>query len=757
MSFKRSISFNLGKRKFNLKIYQLFLLILIFSVAVTGTTYAYFMTSAFIKDKITGNMATVDAKLTVERVTPNNNNKSKLVPMLDAALNNALQGNGGKSSCVDNNNNVSCEVYKITIINNGSTNLRLDGNITLQSSGGRFDNLKWEELADSTTRKTEYLTNATGKSPLVSNLSVEAHGSKEFYIAVWISETNSNQIDTNTGTYGGEVEFTDINGVGGVTATFKEFDKNFCNNNGTTNLSDCLLISDKYSGTLEDAKTYISSKTPNFNDMSPLITYEEKKESNITNSNGVTSTTNKIYFGTSYSLSASSGIFYISNSKMGLMTDYKSTSTQKYYTCMNQSSNGGCGTLYVIYDATSSTSNGNTTYRATKVDRYTTTTKESNLADTGIYKMEDDYGDSYYYRGKVTNNYVSFAGYIWRIIRINGDGSIRLIYSGTNTSDTSSKTSIGTSQYNSYPYDASSVGYKYSKNLVLKHTTNTLNYSNINAPSIYYFGTSYTNNDTTKKLSISGDTVSGTLEEIWGTGNYPDYKYTCFSTSKTGTCATLVEITSYVAPNQVKGKYHSYLTDTYENTYKDTDESTIKPKIDSWYKTNIEDKGYSKYLSDAIFCNDRTVASGDGSSLEATTIYGAYNRNANHKTPSLKCPRQVDQFTKTKGSTLGNGELTYPVGLITADEVAIAGGKAWNINSSFWLKTGQAYWTMSPSYFSSWDGSAYVWSVSGVGTLSDYWTASALGVRPVINLKSGTLLSKGNGTSYSPYEVVTDE
>ena len=53
MSFKRRISFKLGKRKFNLKIYQLFLLILIFSLVITGTTYAYFMTSAFIKNKIT--------------------------------------------------------------------------------------------------------------------------------------------------------------------------------------------------------------------------------------------------------------------------------------------------------------------------------------------------------------------------------------------------------------------------------------------------------------------------------------------------------------------------------------------------------------------------------------------------------------------------------------------------------------------------------------------------------------------------------
>ena len=748
----KKIKFTIKKRTFVLKIYQLFLLILAFSLVVTGITYAYFMTSSFIKKKITGNMATVDAKLTVERVTPSNNNKSKLVPMLDAALNNALQGNGGKSSCVDNNNNVSCEVYKITIINNGSTNLRLDGNITLQSKGGRFDNLKWEEIADSTTRKTEYLTNATGKSPLVSNLSVEAHGSKEFYIAVWISETNSNQIDTNTGTYGGEVEFTDINGVGGVTATFKEFDKNFCNNNGTTNLSDCLLISDKYSGTVDDAKTNISNKTIDFNSTAPVITYEEGREENVTSSS-VISTTNKIYYGTAYRFDTNTGTYYISNSKIGTMTDSKSTSSQKYYTCVNQSSNGSCSTLYVIYDVTSSTSNGNTTYRATKVDRYIAKIKEANVAAAGIYKAEDDYGDSYYYRGKVTNNYVSFAGYIWRIIRINGDGSIRLIYSGTNTSDTSSKTSIGTSQYNSYPYDASSVGYKYSRNLVLKHTTNTLNYNNINAPSIYYFGTSYTNNDTTKKLSISGDTVSGTLEEIWGSGNYPNYKYTCFSTSKTGTCATLVEITSYVAPNQVKGKYHSYLTDTYENTYKDPDDSTIKTKIDTWYKTNIEDKGYSKYLSDAIFCNDRTVASGDGSSLEATTVYGAYNRNATKKTPSLKCPRQVDQFTKTKGSTLGNGELTYPVGLITTDEVVLAGGKAWTGNQSYWLNTGQAYWTMSPSNFYSWNGVAYVWGVYGNGSLDHYWTTTTLGVRPVINLKSEISLSKGDGSVNNPYTI----
>ena len=39
----------------------------------------------------------------------------------------------------------------------------------------------------------------------------------------------------------------------------------------------------------------------------------------------------------------------------------------------------------------------------------------------------DDYGISYYYRGHIEDNYVNFAGMCWRIVRINGDGSIKLI------------------------------------------------------------------------------------------------------------------------------------------------------------------------------------------------------------------------------------------------------------------------------------------------------------------------------------------
>ena len=62
--------------------------------------------------------------------------------------------------------------------------------------------------------------------------------------------------------------------------------------------------------------------------------------------------------------------------------------------------------------------------------------KESSVSEVGVevattneglISSVDDDGASYYFRGSVDNNYVSFAGLIWRIVRINGDGSVRLI------------------------------------------------------------------------------------------------------------------------------------------------------------------------------------------------------------------------------------------------------------------------------------------------------------------------------------------
>ena len=76
----------------------------------------------------------------------------------------------------------------------------------------------------------------------------------------------------------------------------------------------------------------------------------------------------------------------------------------------------------------------------------------------------DNYGTSYYYRGNVSNNYVYFANFYWRIVRINGDGSIRLIYDGTKAhenGEASADRIIGTSAFNEKCDDNAYVGYMY--------------------------------------------------------------------------------------------------------------------------------------------------------------------------------------------------------------------------------------------------------------------------------------------------------
>ena len=104
-----------------------------------------------------------------------------------------------------------------------------------------------------------------------------------------------------------------------------------------------------------------------------------------------------------------------------------------------------------------SPSSGTPNFKKTSIDDGT----------NGIYSSEDDLGTSYYFRGNVTNNYVKFADKYWRIIRINGDGTIRMIYAGTsahaNGYDDSSANdmSIGRSKFNSSSNDNTYVGYMY--------------------------------------------------------------------------------------------------------------------------------------------------------------------------------------------------------------------------------------------------------------------------------------------------------
>ena len=195
------------------------------------------------------------------------------------------------------------------------------------------------------------------------------------------------------------------------------------------------------------------------------------------------------------------------------------------------------------------------------------------------------------------------------------------------------------------------------------------------------------------------------------------------------------------------------------NNRTNANNSTIKTTIDNWYKDNLN-TNYGKYISTtAVYCNDRSVTNGTYST-SSSFDYAAYTRLVDNKTPSYDCSVTEDKFTVD--TSTGNGKLTYPIALMTADEVSFAGG-LWNKNAPTWYyynsakgsSTGSTWWWLLSPY--DWRGSyARVFSVYGSsspGYLYDDYVYNASGVRPAISLKFCTLYSTGNGSASDPYTI----
>ncbi|MBE6154910.1 MAG: hypothetical protein E7163_05010 [Firmicutes bacterium] len=266
---------------------------------------------------------------------------------------------------------------------------------------------------------------------------------------------------------------------------------------------------------------------------------------------------------------------------------------------------------------------------------------------------------TYYYRGDVNDNYVKFAGFYWRIIRINENGSIRMIYQGRTKDE------------------------------------------NGNELEIQNFG------DETQLAETSS------FNTDYNRAEYVGFKY------------------------------------ELENAHGTDDKSTILSALETWYaKEDNELQNYEEYLdTESGFCGDRTsytdysgITAGGGTGT-TTTYYGAYIRNVTNKAPSFKCSDNENDLYKTK------------IGLITADEVAYAGGVDGVNNYSYYLYTCTWYWTLSPGLFNG--TIAYVFGVYWDGFLGDDNLVDDPdgGVRPVINLRADNLIISGSGTETDPYVI----
>lgn len=468
---------------------------------------------------------------------------------------------------------------------------------------------------------------------------------------------------------------------------------------GYSKLGDAILANE-YQTTPAIAKTKIAAKqTVDVTNTAPVIKWIEKTGGtstrnvikptadaigSVTQLSNLNANEQYMYICTTKSFNSENARYSLGNCSLKDPTTLDYSGDTKYYysaeyMAYNQTNsklyvarNSGDITVFQVTGATKTTSTQTTNGIAYATNVYnlscialTETELETDKSDKGLYQAADDYGTTYYYRGNVKNNIVSFAGFYWQIVRINGDGTIRLLYDGAVKSASGVNQSINnrTYQFNSKYNDPAYVGYMY--------------------------------------------------------GN-PD-----------GT--------------------------TFDEVHTNTTSSTIKTTVDNWYKTNIADKGYSNYVSNAVgFCGDRTLTGGDGISTNVYSYFGAYGRYEKNTAQFICQNKERDLYTTTD-SSIGNKALTYPVGLITYDELVFAGMDQRNINKLSWIYSSQHYWTMSPSAFGATGGIAIEWRQDGSGYLNRWPSVTGwYDARPVINLKSDTLITGGIGTSSDPFIVKTN-
>ena len=408
----------------------------------------------------------------------------------------------------------------------------------------------------------------------------------------------------------------------------------------------------------------------------------------------------------------------------------------------------------------------------------------------GLYILpgteEEDY-PIYFYRGNVNTNNVIFGGYCWQIVRTTDTGGTKMIYNGaaTGNGETCENTAfankiIESAAFNTNMNSVSDVGYMY--NARYQGVLGDAASGSIFGKSVEWDGSKYLVIEDTSNVASNNTT----LDE--------NHHYTC-GTSGSTKCSSVRYYFSHLA----SGNNHFYFYITLSNGEKvedaiykmtgfGTDEvkarnvgyslnaidSNAKAEIDDWFKTNLTNEvnssntNYVGYLEDTVYCNDRSIITGNVSmSFESSgwnpngdisngyICYSSYYRLRNTmfssgEIPDISCPNKTDRFKVSNSKA----KLKYPVGLLTGDEIVLSGLSVYpsEQNTTNYMYSGDYIWTMTPSNNSGSNG--YMFYV-GYGITNQSNLIKVYGLRPVISLKSTvTFAPDGDGTPTNPYVIM---
>ena len=372
----------------------------------------------------------------------------------------------------------------------------------------------------------------------------------------------------------------------------------------------------------------------------------------------------------------------------------------------------------------------------------------------GLYIKSDTESNTYpiyYYRGAVVDNNVVFGDFCWKIVRTTENGGIKLIYNGapSNGKCTSTNPALPSlSSFNPTLDHPTYVGYKYG-----------IDYQTWPNPSYddgLTFGPDVSYADSTYSL-IAKNSIP--VEEKWKDANnsfninYQHYtQYSTFDNSEVNYIYKESNGGIYGIGLNSGKKIEDAINDMFTQSNNNND-STIKRALDTWYRNNMIN--YNNYIEDTIWCNDRSLYnlanSGwnpNGGNLTVELRFNGYNRLLTNS-PSLSCNKN-DSFT-VSDSTNGNASLTYPIGLLSIDEMILAGGTFDTANSSYYLYSNKDMWSSTPATIER------IGYMLANGSISIERLNQKKYVRPIISLKNDNVFNGGDGTADNPYLIYTDE
>ena len=335
----------------------------------------------------------------------------------------------------------------------------------------------------------------------------------------------------------------------------------------------------------------------------------------------------------------------------------------------------------------------------------------------GFYYSKDSYldenGDSnvlntiYFFRGEVNNNYLLMkdknnTNLCFRILRTDENGNVRLVYSGTALSGNKcSETGAG-----GITVDGES----------------SFIFNNV-------IGTEHKINEVKFMLAEPGEELSIASQSSYAKNRLDKWFVDHFAGD--------VKIVDAQYCNSTHPYYS--LNESFDSLHPEVLTPVTYYNAHNYNVVMADENNQNYYADNEMFYNgfkfkmecvaDTTSGSSQSEKYEDRYTLSTYVNGNNH---------------------LGNQLLSNPVGLLTIEDVILAGGRIDTANTNYYLSRGVDYWTMTPYSYDSENGGRMVY-VAGDGSIKYDSVAIRKAIVPVITITKSARVASGTGAWDNPY------